>query len=130
MNYFQISKRRYIIALCGSIEEWPARLKVYRDDKTANEESLVLQEILFTDVINVEFIEIRQIQFVKILMLEGKSLSFYADSYTSTMEWYKFCGLLFKIPTNAIPEIPKENIALLQGIHRYSNSHKHSTGGP
>ena len=88
----------------------------------------MLQEILFTDVINVEFIEMRQIQFVKILMLKGKSLSFYADSHTSTLEWYKFCGLLFKIPMDAIPEIPKENIALLQGIHRYSNSHKHSTG--
>ena len=88
----------------------------------------MLQEILFTDVINVEFIEMQQIQFVKILMLKGKSLSFYADSYTSTMEWHQFCGLLFRIPKYAIPEIPKENIALLQGINQYT--HKHSTGSP
>ena len=88
----------------------------------------MLQEILFTDVLNVEIKEMRHMEFVKILMPKDKSLSFYADSHTSTMQWYRFCGLLFKIPKNAIPEIPKDNIALLQGIHRYANSHNHSTG--
>ena len=88
----------------------------------------MLQEILFTDVLNVEYKKMRQMEFVKILMQKDKSLSFYADSHTSTMEWFNFCGLLFTIPKNAIPEIPRHNIALLQGIHRYANSHKHSTG--
>ena len=88
----------------------------------------MLQEMLFTDVLNVEIIEMRQMEFVKILIQKDKSLSFYADSHTSTMQWYRFCGLLFKIPKNAIPEIPKDNIALLQGIHRYANSHSHSIG--
>ena len=67
----------------------------------------------------------RQMEFVKIVMQKGKSLSFHADSHASTMQWYKFCGLLFKIPKYAIPEICKENIALLQGIREYA---KHSTG--
>ena len=101
---------------------------MYKDDKTAKEEGSVLQEILFTDVINVEFVEMRQMQFVKILMVKGKSLSFYADSHASTEEWHKFCGLLFNIPNYPIPEIPKENVALLQGIHRYSNLQKSNTG--
>ena len=85
----------------------------------------MLQEILFTDVLIVEFIKMRQMEFVKIVMQKGKSLSFHAGSYTSTMQWYKLCGLLFKIPKYAIPEIPKENIALLQGIRQHA---EHSTG--
>ena len=83
----------------------------------------MLQETLFTDVLSVEFIEMRQMEFVKIVMQKGKSLLFRTgSSYTSTMKWYKFCGLLFKIPKYAIPEIPKENNALL---HKYA---KRSTG--
>ena len=46
----------------------------------------MLQEILFTDVLNVEIIEMRQMEFVKILMPKDKSLSFYADSHTITMQ--------------------------------------------
>ena len=68
--------------------------------------------------------EMRQIEFIKIALQKDESLSFYAESYSNTMPCYKFCGLLFTIPKHAIPEIPKENIALLQGIHRYSISHK------
>ena len=84
----------------------------------------MLQEILFTDVLNVEYIELRQIELVKIVMPKDKILSFYADSYDSTMQWFNFCGLLSKIPNYGIPEIPKENIALQQGIDQYSNSRK------
>ena len=85
----------------------------------------MLQEILFTDVLSVEYKEMRQVEFVKIVMQRGKSLLFHAGSHTSTMKWYKFCGLLFTIPKYAIPEIPKENIALLQGIRQHA---EHSTG--
>ena len=84
----------------------------------------MLQDILFTDIINVDFMEMRQMKFIKIALQKDKSLSFYAESYSSTLQWHTFCGLLFTIPKYAIPEIPKENTSLYQGIHQYSNLHK------
>ena len=129
MNFFQINKTRYIKALCGCSEDWPARLRIYRDDKSATEEISVLQEILFTDVESVHCTKMWQKEIVTIVLeKDNKTLSFYADSCSSTKKWYRFCGLLFKIPKYTIPEIPKENIALQQGIERYSDSHKHSAG--
>jgi len=119
--------------VCGSIENWPARLEFYKDAESANDDSII-RRILFTDVEYVRCVE--KPQKLKVITIGlgirkgNESLSFYADSHSSTMKWYRFCGLLFKIPRYAIPEIPKENIALQQAIdhYHYHDSHKYNTG--
>lgn len=115
--------------MCGIIEDWPARLEFYKDAKSANEDSII-RKILFTDVEYVRYIKKPQKpEIITIGMQEGnESLSFYADSHSSTMKWYRFCGLLFTIPRYAIPEIPKENVALQQAIDQYRYSHKYVAG--
>ena len=125
---FQSTKPRYIKALCGSIEDWLARLEIYEDDKSANENNSLILEILFTDVEYVDCTKMRQKEVITIGMKNNKSFLFYADSHSSTARWHTFCGLLFTIPKYAIPEIPKENIALQQGINQYGGSRKCDTG--
>ena len=73
--------------------------------------------MFFTDVEEVHYIERRQKAAVIIMhMKKGNKIIFSADSDPSTKKWYNFCALLYKIPLYAIPEMPKENVALQQGI--------------
>ena len=120
---------RYLKAVCGTIEDWPARLEFYKNAESVDKEDLLIRKILFTDVECVSYTERRHKEIITIRMQESEdSLSFYADTRITTMQWYRFCALLFKIPKCAIPEIPRENFALQQGIDQYSDSHKHDTG--
>ena len=92
----------------------------------------MIRKILFIDVKNVGHTEERHGAIITIKMLkDDKLFLFYADSQQSTMKWYRYCSLLFKIPKYDIPEIPKENIVLRQptaGIDRYGEMHKCDTG--
>ena len=115
--------------MCGSKEGWSARLEFYEDAKSASTEDLMIWEILFTHVKYVSCKEEQQRQIITIgLERDSKSLSFYADSHSSTIKWYMYCSLLLAIPKYTIPEIPKENDALQQGIVQYSDSHKSDAG--
>ena len=98
-------------AKCGIIDGWPARLECYKDVKSANEEKSMMWSIHFTDVDYVSYIERRQRGVVKIGLQKGNEVPFYAYSDNSTMKWYNYCALLFKIPKYAIP---RENVALQQ----------------
>ena len=83
-------------------------------------------EILFTDVEYVNSTEERHKKAVTIGMLkDGKTISFYvADSHTSTMKWFKYCGLLFAIPHYTIPEVPEENLVLQKSISQRKDYYK------
>ena len=84
----------------------------------------MIWRIYFTDVESVQYTEKRQKGvIITIEMKKGSRVTaFYADSDTSTMKWFDYCALLFKIPKYAIPKIlPTENVALHQGITQYSN---------
>ena len=121
---------RYLKAVCGTIDDWPARLEFYKNAKSANEEDPLVRKILFTDVECVSRTVERQKKKIITIQMQKSSLSFHADSHadTTTTQWYRFCALLFKIPKYAIPEIPKENFALQQGIDQYSDTHRCNTG--
>jgi len=115
--------------LCGNNEDCPARLKAYEDVKSANKNDSMIWEILFTDIEDVCLTERQQKKVITIGMQKGnKSLSFYADSHGSTIQWFRLCGLLSKIPKYAIPRIPKDNVTLQQNIDQYNDSHKYYTG--
>ena len=90
----------------------------------------MIRRILFTDVKNISHTEERQGEIITIKMQKDDNpLLFYADSQQSTMKWYRYCSLLYKIPFYEIPEIPKGKIALRQpGIDRYCELHKCDTG--
>ena len=119
---------RYLKAKCGIVEDWPARLECYEVAKSANEEESMLWRIYFTNVEYVNYTEKRQKGVIIMIgMQKGNKISFYADSDTSTMQWYDFCSLLSKIPKYAIPRIPKENVALQQEIIRYNDLHDAGT---
>ena len=119
---------RYLKAKCGIVEDWPARLECYKVAKSANEEESMLWRIYFTNVEYVNYTEKRQKGVVIMIgMQKGNEISFYADSDTSTMQWYNFCSLLSKIPKYAIPRIPKENVALQQEIIHYNDLHDAGT---
>ena len=90
----------------------------------------MIRRILFTNVKNISHTEERQGEIITIKMQKDDNpLLFYADSQQSTMKWYRYCSLLYKIPFYEIPEIPKGKIALRQpGIDRYCELHKCDTG--
>ena len=117
--------------MCGSKEGLSARLEFYEDANSASTEDLMIWQILFTDV---KYVCCKEEQQRKIITigLEGskESISFRicADSRSSTIKWYMYCSLLLAIPKYTIPEIPKENDALQQGIDRYSDSRKFDAG--
>ena len=92
----------------------PARLQVYEDAKSASKGKSSVWEILFTNVEYVDSTEERHKKVVTIGTAKNhKRFSFYvADSHTSTIKWFKYCGLLFAIPHYVIPEVPKENLDL------------------
>ena len=95
----------------------------------SNKEGSFLQQVLFSDVEYVSHMEMRHKEAITIGMQGNKTFSFYADSQQSTLKWYRYCSLLFKIPNYGIPEIPKEDFALrLPGISQYCESHKCDTG--
>lgn len=112
--------------MCGSTEGIPARLQVYEDNKSASKGKSLMCEILFTDVAYVDSTEERHKKAVTIGMHKDcKSFSFYvADSHTSTIKWFKYCGLLFAIPHYAIPEVPKENLILQKSIDQCKDCYK------
>ena len=112
-------------AKCGNVEGWPARLECYKDVKSANEEESMIWRICFTDVEYVNSIERRQRGVVVTIgMQKGSKISFYTDSDTSTMQWYNYCSLLFKIPKYAIP---RENVALQQEAFPFNDLHDAGT---
>ena len=116
---------RCLKAKCGIIEDWPARLECYEDVKP---EGSMIWRIYFTDVEYISYAEKRQKGVViTIGVQKSNEIQFFADSDTSTMKWYIFCSLLFKIPKYAIPRIPKENIDLQQGIIHYNDLHDAGT---
>ena len=114
----QVPLTRCILkAKCGIIDGWDARLECYKDVKSANVEEPIMWRMFFTDVEEVHYIERRQKAAVIIMhMKKGNKIIFSGDSDPSTKKWYNFCALLYKIPLYAIPEMPKENVALQQGI--------------
>ena len=110
----------------GSNGVQSARLELY---ESANREGSVLQHVPFADVEYVSHKEMRHKEVITVGMQGNKTFSFYADSQQSTLKWYRYCSLLFKIPNYGIPEIPKEDFALqLPGISRYCEMHKCDTG--
>ena len=106
-------------AVCGSNEGCSAKLEL-KDTKSVNTE-----EIFFTDVNYVSFRDERRKKIITIgLERSSNNISFCAGSHSSTIKWYTYCGLLLTIPQYAIPEIPKENVALQQGIKQMDDSTK------
>ena len=99
-------------------------MEVYEDYKSKR---LLIKKILFIDVKNVSHTEEEQGAIITIKTQkddEGDEFFlFFADSQQSTMKWYRYCSLLFKIPKH---DIPKGNrIALRQPrIDRYGEMHK------
>ena len=113
--------------MCGSSGDCSARLEVYEDYKSKR---LLIRKILFIDVKNVGHTEDKQGAIITIKMRKDDEADefflFYADSQQSTMKWYRYCSLLFKIPKHDIPE---RNIALRQPeIDRYGEMHKCDIG--
>ena len=90
----------------------------------------MILKILFIDIKDINHTEERQGEVITIRLLgDKKSFLFYADSQQSTMKWYRYCSLLFKIRKYAIPEIPKESVAIKQmEISQYSDLHKCDKG--
>ena len=101
-------------------------MEVYEDYRS---KKLLIRKILFIDVKNVSHTEDKQGAIITIKMRkddEADEFLFYADSQQSTMKWYRYCSLLFKIPKH---DIPKRNIALKQPvIDRYGEMHKCDIG--
>ena len=98
-------------AVCGSSEDQPARLKVYKGSTPNKKDKPIMREILFTDVKRVDHVKERHGRIVVIKMLEGGDhFSFYADSVAATTKWFRCCGLLFSIPCYVIPKVPEENL--------------------
>ena len=122
--------------MCGSSEGGSARLEVYKlkDTKSAKPDSrdLMTTKILFTNVKYVSSISTREKHQKKIITIgleeSSKNISFCADSYSSTVKWYTYCGLLLILPKYSIPEVPKENAALQQGIEQMNDSNKDNSG--
>ena len=84
-------------------------------------------KILFIDIKDINHTEERQKEVITIRLLgDKKSFLFYADSQQSTMKWYRYCSLLFKIRKYAIPEIP--NAIKQMEISQYSDLHKYDKG--
>ena len=96
----------------------PAKLQLYEDAKSASKGKSSIWEILFTNVEYVDSTEERHKKVVTIgMMNDNKQFSFYvADSHTSTIKWFNYCGLLLAIPHYMIPEVPKENLDLQNSI--------------
>ena len=112
--------------MCGGAEGIPARLQLYEDHKSASKGKSMICEILFTDVVYVDSTEERHKKAVTIGMQKDcKKFSFYvADSHTSTIKWFKYCGLLFAIPYYAIPEVSEENLVLQKSINQHKDCYK------
>ena len=86
----------------------------------------MLCRILLTDVKDVSHTEKKKGEIITIKMrTDDKPFIFYADSQQSTLKWYRYCRLLFKVPMHYIPEIPtKENVALQHAvISQYNDLH-------
>ena len=116
--------------MSGCNGDQSARLELYEDYRCASKEGSFIQYVLFADVEYVSHKEMRHKEVITIGMQKGnKTFSFYADSQQSTLKWYRYCSLLFKIPNYGIPEIPKEDVAIqLPGIRDYCELHKCDTG--
>ena len=130
MLLLQDSERKHLKAVSGCNGDQSARLELYEDCRCASREGSFIQYVLFADVEYVSHMEMRHKEVITIGMQKGnKTFSFYADSQQSTLKWYRYCSLLFKIPNYGIPEIPKEDIAIqLPGIRDYCELHKCDTG--
>ena len=128
--FLQDSERKHLKAVSGCNGDQSARLELYEDYRCASKEGSFIQYVLFADVEYVSHMEMRHKEVITIRMQKGnKTFSFYADSQQSTLKWYRYCSLLFKIPNYGIPEIPKEDFALqLPGINHYCGLHKCDTG--
>ena len=122
--------------MCGNNEGCSARLEVYKlkDIKSAKLDSrdLMTTEILFTNVKYVSSISTREKHQKKIITIglekSSRNISFCANSYSSTVKWYTYYGLLLTIPKYSIAEVPQENVALQQGIEQMNDSNKYDSG--
>lgn len=101
--FLQFTKKRYLIAYCGGLEDQPAKLEVFED--AAN-------SVNGTSFINIDFTKVKRIvnnddDGIIIEMHESDGISFYSDNEIEHKKWVRICGLLATIPNYSIPEEPK-----------------------
>jgi len=106
--------------MCGGIEHIPAKLELYVDSTT--------EQILFTNVVKVEYNEDQDKLNYTIIQNDENSMTFHAESDKDTEEWFQCCMLLKTLPFCTIPEFPEGDLISEELIKQHNDPHRHNAG--
>lgn len=116
----QVNKTVYVKIYCVGSAEHPARIEVFDNKKSANKGNPLLYCIRFSNVKSVVSIETQGKQCITITLQEDDVFTFSTTGSRGT-ELLGYCKLLFTLPGDIIPEIPKRCLVSQQHIEQHSD---------
>ena len=97
------------MAICGGIENQPAKLELFKCDQGVA--TVKITELSFCKVTCVYLQQtaehIKQLQSITLILDDGRQFSFYTESDAELKRWLECCIVLYRIPNYSVPELPK-----------------------